>query len=103
MGSPLYNRGIVNAMFAAEAIRTGMKGAKGQVPNTEQIRWGFENLNLTEKRLVELGMAKFTHPIHVECGDHEGSGPGLVQLWGGQKVNIVLVWWEARKDVVHRE
>src|SRR5438034_7216119 len=32
MGSPLYNRGIVNAMFSAEAIRTAMKGAKGQAP-----------------------------------------------------------------------
>ena len=46
MGSPLYNRGIVNAMFSAEAIRTAMKGAKGQAPTGEQIRWGFENLNL---------------------------------------------------------
>jgi branched-chain amino acid transport system substrate-binding protein len=47
MGSPLYNRGIVNAMFSAEAIRTAM-GKFGNKPLTgEQVRWGFENLNLT--------------------------------------------------------
>jgi branched-chain amino acid transport system substrate-binding protein len=100
MGSPLYNRGIVNAMFAAEAIRTGMKGAKGTVPSTEQIRWGFENLNLTEKRLEELGMTKFTHPIHITCEDHEGNGPILVQQWDGKKWNIVSDWIQPMREVV---
>jgi branched-chain amino acid transport system substrate-binding protein len=100
MGSPLYNRGVVNAMFAAEAIRTAMKGAKGQVPTGEQIRWGFENLNLTDKRLEELGMKGFTHPIKVSCEDHEGSGPILVQQWDGKKWNIVSDWIQPMKEVV---
>jgi len=55
MGSPLYNRGVVNAMFSAEAIRTAMKGAKGRCPRRADAL-GFENLNLTEKRLEEIGM-----------------------------------------------
>jgi len=100
MGSPLYNRGIVNAMFSAEAIRTAMKGAKGQVPTAEQIRWGFENLNLTEKRLEELGMKGFTHPIKISCEDHEGSGPLLIEQWDGKKWNIVSDWIQPMKDVV---
>lgn len=100
MGAPLYNRGVVNAMFAAEAIRTAMKGAKGQSPTGEQVRWGFENLNLTEKRLEELGMKGFTHPIHVTCEDHEGSGPILVQRWDGKKWNIVSDWIQPMKEVV---
>jgi branched-chain amino acid transport system substrate-binding protein len=100
MGSPLYNRGIVNAMFAAEAIRTAMKGAKGQVPTPEQMRWGFENLNLTEKRLEEIGMKGFTHPIKVSCEDHEGSGPLLIEQWDGKKWNIVSDWIQPMKDVV---
>ena len=100
MGSPLYNRGIVNAMFSAEAIRTAMKGAKGQAPTGEQIRWGFENLNLTEKRLDEIGMKGFTHPIKVTCEDHEGSGPVLIEQWDGKKWNIVSDWIQPMKDVV---
>jgi branched-chain amino acid transport system substrate-binding protein len=100
MGSPLYNRGVVNAMFSAEAIRTAMKGAKGQAPTAEQMRWGFENLNLTEKRLEEIGMKGFTHPIKVTCEDHEGSGPLLIEQWDGKKWNIVSDWIQPMKDVV---
>ena len=100
MGSPLYNRGIVNAMFSAEAIRTAMKGAKGQAPTPEQMRWGFENLNLTDKRLEEIGMKGFTHPIKVSCEDHEGNGPVLIEQWDGKKWNIVSDWIQPMKDVV---
>ena len=99
MGEALYNRGIVNAMYAAEAIRTGMKGAK-TAPTTEQIRWGFENLNLTDKRLEEMGMKGFTHPIKVSCEDHEGSGPIRIQQWDGQKWNLVSDWIAPMKEVV---
>jgi len=99
MGEALYNRGIVNAMYAAEAIRTGMKGAK-TAPTTEQIRWGFENLNLTDKRLEEMGMKGFTHPIKVSCEDHEGNGPIRVQQWDGQKWNLVSDWIAPMKEVV---
>jgi branched-chain amino acid transport system substrate-binding protein len=99
MGEALYNRGIVNAMYAAEAIRTSMKGAK-TAPTTEQIRWGFENLNLTDKRLEELGMKGFTHPIKISCEDHEGSGPIRVQQWDGQKWNLVSDWITPMRDVV---
>lgn len=99
VGEALYNRGIVNAMYAAEAIRTGMKGGK-TAPTTEQIRWGFENLNLTEKRLEELGMKGFTHPIKITCEDHEGNGPIRVQQWDGQKWNLVSDWISPMREVV---
>ena len=99
MGSPLYNRGVVNAMFSAEAIRTAMKGGK-TAPTPEQMRWGFENLNLTEKRLEEIGMKGFTHPIKVTCEDHEGSGPVLIEQWDGKKWNIVSDWIQPMKEVV---
>jgi branched-chain amino acid transport system substrate-binding protein len=99
MGEALYNRGVVNAMYAAEAIRTGMKGSK-TAPTTEQIRWGFENLNLTEKRLEELGMKGFTHPIKVSCEDHEGNGPIRIQQWDGQKWSLVSDWISPMREVV---
>jgi branched-chain amino acid transport system substrate-binding protein len=99
MGEALYNRGIVNAMYAAEAIRTAMKGAK-TAPTTEQIRWGFENLNLTDKRLEELGMKGFTHALKVSCEDHEGSGPIRIQQWDGRKWTLVSDWVPPMRDVV---
>ena len=100
MGAPLYNRGVVNAMLSVEAIRTAM-GKFGNKPlSGEQVRWGFENLNLTEKRLDDLGMKGFTHPIKVTCEDHEGSGPILVQQWDGKKWSIVSDWIQPMREVV---
>jgi branched-chain amino acid transport system substrate-binding protein len=99
MGEALYNRGVVNAMYAAEAIRTGMKGSK-TAPTTEQIRWGFENLNLTDKRLEELGMKGFTHALKVSCEDHEGNGPIRIQQWDGQKWTLISDWISPMREVV---
>jgi branched-chain amino acid transport system substrate-binding protein len=100
MGAPLYNRGIVNAMLAAEAIRTAMGKYGNKVLTSEQVRWGFENLNLTEARLDQMGMKGFTHPIKVTCEDHEGNGPVLIQQWDGKKWSIVSEWLAPMRDVV---
>jgi branched-chain amino acid transport system substrate-binding protein len=100
MGEPLYNRGIVNAMFAAEAIRTAMGRHGNKVLTAEQVRWGFENLNLTEQRLDQLGMKGFTHPVKVTCEDHEGNGPVLIQQWDGKKWTLVSEWVAPMRDVV---
>ena len=100
MGEPLYNRGIVNAMFAAEAIRTAMGKHGNKVLTAEQVRWGFENLNLTEQRLDQLGMKGFTHPVKVTCEDHEGNGPVLIQQWDGKKWALVSDWVAPMREVV---
>ena len=100
LGAPLYNRGIVNAMLSVEAIRTAMTRYGNKPLTGEQVRWGFENLNLTEKRLEELGMKGFTHPIKVTCEDHEGNGPVLFQQWDGKKWNLVSEWIPPMREVV---
>ena len=100
MGSPLYNRGVVNAMLAAEAIRTAMGKFGNKVLTGEQVRWGFENMNLTEARLDQLGMKGFTHTVKVTCEDHEGNGPVLIQQWDGKKWNIVSEWIAPMREVV---
>ena len=100
IGSPLYNRGLVNAMLAAEAIRTAMAKYGNKPLSAEQVRWGFENLNLTEQRLDQVGMKNFTHPVKGSCEDHEGSGPVLIQQWDGKKWNVVSDWLAPMRDVV---
>ena len=100
MGSPLYNRGVANAMFAVEAIRTAMGKYGNKVLTAEQVRWGFEHFNLTEQRLVQLGMKGFTHAIKVSCEDHEGNGPILIQQWNGQKWQVVSDWISPMREVV---
>jgi branched-chain amino acid transport system substrate-binding protein len=100
MGAPLYNRGVANAMFSVEAIRTAMGKYGNKVLTGEQVRWGFENFNLTEQRLDQLGMKGFTRPIKVSCEDHEGNGPVLIQQWNGQKWQVVSEWVQPMRDVV---
>jgi branched-chain amino acid transport system substrate-binding protein len=100
VGEVLYNRTLINAMLDVEAIRTAM-GKFGNKPLTgEQVRWGMENLNLTEARLEQLGMKGMTRPIRVTCENHEGNGLALVQQWDGKKWAIVSDWIEPMRDVV---
>jgi branched-chain amino acid transport system substrate-binding protein len=100
VGEVLYNRGVVNMMFDTEAIRLAMTNFKTQAPTGEQVRWGLEHLNVTEKRLEELGMKGFTRSVKISCDDHEGNGPVMVQQWDGKKWNIVSDWIEPMRDVV---
>jgi len=101
VGEVLYNRTIINAMLDTEAVRLAMAkfAAKG-APTSEQVRWGMENLNLTDKRLEELGMKGLLRPLKVTCENHEGNGLALVQQWDGKKWNIVSDWIEPMRDVV---
>ena len=100
MGAPLYNRGVVNAMLSVEAVRTAMGKYGNKALTGEQVRWGFENFNLTDQRLDQLGMKGFMHPIKVSCEDHEGNGPVLIQQWDGKKWNVISSWIEPMRDVV---
>ena len=100
VGEVLYNRGVVNMMFDTEAIRAAMTNFKTQSPTGEQVRWGLEHLNVTEKRLEELGMKGFTRSVKMSCEDHEGNGPVMIQQWDGKKWGIVSDWIEPMRDIV---
>jgi branched-chain amino acid transport system substrate-binding protein len=100
VGEVLYNRGLVNGMFSVEAIRTAMARYGNRPLTGEEVRWGLENLNLTETRLEELGMKGFTHPLRITCEDHEGAGPVMFEQWDGKKWNIISDWIPGMRDVV---
>lgn len=100
VGEVLYNRGVINAVLATEAIRIAQE-EYGQRPITgEEMRWGLENLKITEDRLTELGMGGMMPPIEVSCVDHEGHHPVRIQQWDGEKWSFVSDWIEPMKDVV---
>ena len=99
-GEVLYNRGLVNAMLGVEAVRTAQARYGNQRMTGAQVRWGLENLDVSEERLTELGFGGFTRPIKVTCEDHEGSGPVLIQQWDGEKWSLVSDWIEPIREVV---
>jgi branched-chain amino acid transport system substrate-binding protein len=99
-GEVLYNRGMVNAMYVVEAVRTA-QGIHGRKPLTgEQARDGFEALSITEGRLKALGMEGFVSPLKVSCADHETMGPVRIQQWDGKQWKFVSDWISPMRDVV---
>ena len=99
-GEVLYNRAMVNAMYGTEAIRTAM-GKYGKKPMTgEQVRWGLENLDVTEARLAELGMKGMLLPVKVSCADHETGGPIMIQQWDGRAWKVASDWIPVNRAVV---
>ncbi len=100
VGETLYNRGVFNSIIVAEAIRTAM-AEYGDGPITgAQMRWGLENLNITDERLAELGLEGFTNPISVTCEDHEGNHPIYLKRWTGEGWERATEWIEPMQEVV---
>jgi len=99
-GEVLYNRGIMNAIYNTEAIRTAMTKFGNKSLTGEQVRWGLENLNLTADKLAKLGLKDFTKPIKITCEDHEGGGPVLFQQWDGKEWHVVSDWIAPMRDIV---
>ncbi|MCB1909442.1 MAG: ABC transporter substrate-binding protein [Rhodocyclaceae bacterium] len=101
VGSVYYNRGVVHGIIAVEAIRKAQeKFGTGKALTGEQIRWGYENLDVDDKKLAELGASGFMPPLKTSCMDHEGSGKVKYQTWDGAKWKVVTDWIEADKQLV---
>ncbi len=100
VGSTLYNRGVLNSMIIAEAIRTAQEKTGKKVLTGEDMRIGLESLNLTAERLKEIGMDGFAHPMKVTCEDHAGSEPVFIQQWDGSKWNKITDWFEPMTEIV---
>ncbi len=83
VGNVLYNRAVFNAVLVAEGIRTAQAISGKTVISGADMRDGLENLDLSEARLAEIGLAGFTAPIKGSCADHEGGGSVFIQQWNG--------------------
>ena len=85
VGSNLYNRGLYNSMLIAEAIVNAQKITGKKVVTGEDVRRGFETLNVDEARLKQIGLGGFSGPVKLSCADHNGHFPTYVQRWDGEK------------------
>ncbi|ABM58463.1 ABC transporter substrate-binding protein [Verminephrobacter eiseniae] len=102
IGSALYNRGVSGALATIEAVRTAQgKFGKGKVMSGEHMRWGLENLNITNARLQQLGATGLLPEIKTSCENHEGSGKIKIQQWDGSKWVLVSDWIEGNKNLIH--
>ncbi len=101
VGSVYYNRGVVHGIITVEAIRKAQeKYGKGKALTGEQVRWGFENLNLDDARLKALGATGFMPPLKITCADHEGPGKVKFQQWDGAQWKVITDWVDSDRPLV---
>jgi branched-chain amino acid transport system substrate-binding protein len=100
IGEVLYNRGVVNAAYVVEAMNTAMQDYGDKVLTGEEMRWGFENLDVTSERIEELGLAGILPLTKVSCSNHEGSPAIKLQSWDGEKWTVFTDWIPAMTDLV---
>jgi branched-chain amino acid transport system substrate-binding protein len=94
IGSVYHMRGITMAMLFVEATKKAQeKYGKGKVMTGEQIRWGYENLNIDDAKQKALGAAGMFPTLKTSCQDHEGSGKAKVQVWDGKAWKALTPNW----------
>jgi branched-chain amino acid transport system substrate-binding protein len=101
VGSVLYMRGAMSAMLGLEGIRAAQERfGKGKVMTGEQVRWGLENLNLTQAKLDALGFAGVMRPISTSCMDHMGSAWARIHTWDGKAWKFTSDWLQADEQII---
>ncbi len=101
VGDVLYMRGMMSAMLAVEGVRAAQERyGKGKVMTGEQVRYGLENLNLTQPKLDALGFKGVMRPISTSCQDHMGAAWARIHQWDGAKFNWSSDWYQADEQII---
>lgn len=104
IGSVYHNLGVVSGIFSVEAMRIAQAKFGNRTLSGDEMRWGFDHLQLDEKRVEELGAKGLFHSIHVTWDNHEGNGLVTFQRWDGKKWNVVSDWiapdWELLRPII---
>jgi branched-chain amino acid transport system substrate-binding protein len=85
MEGVFYNRGIIISAILAEGIRMAQEEYGTAEIDAAQLRWGLENIDMTEARIDELGLTGMVPPFKTSCDDHTGKSGGWMLEWDGEK------------------
>ncbi|KQT60500.1 MULTISPECIES: ABC transporter substrate-binding protein [unclassified Aureimonas] len=106
IGSVYHNLGIVNGILNVEAIRIAQEKFGKRTLNGDEVRWGFEHLQLDPARVEALGAKDLFHSINVTWKNHEGDGLVTFQQWDGAKWNVVSDWiapdWALLRPIIEK-
>jgi branched-chain amino acid transport system substrate-binding protein len=100
IGTVYYNRGVIEAMITVEAIRSAQLRFGKRPITGEEMRWGLENLNLSDTRLNRLGAFTFMQSLKLSCMDHEGGGAVKFQKWMGNEWVAMTGWIPSDRSMV---
>ncbi|MBX5013919.1 ABC transporter substrate-binding protein [Rhizobium lentis] len=106
IGSVYHNLGIVNGILNVEAIRIAQEKFGKRTLTGNEVRWGFEHLQLDAARVEALGAKGLFHSINVTWDNHEGNGYVTFQQWDGKKWNVVSDWiapdWALLRPIIEK-
>ncbi|MDB6178802.1 ABC transporter substrate-binding protein [Paracoccus sp. Z330] len=102
VGSALYSRGMYAAVVISEAIRKAQELAGVSDISPEQLRDGFEQLEITPERLTEIGLPDFGPEIRMSCENHGGSGMARLQQWdaAAKQWNLISEFTEPDQEIL---
>jgi branched-chain amino acid transport system substrate-binding protein len=100
VGEVLYLRGVINAIYDTEGIRTAHKKFGNKPLIGEQVRWGLENIDITPARITELGAEGLFAPMKISCANHAGNGLVRISQWDGQKWKYASDWITPNHDML---
>jgi branched-chain amino acid transport system substrate-binding protein len=92
IGTDRWKRGVVDAVFVTEGIRTAMRHFGNQPLTGAQVQWGLEHLSLTAAALKALGLEGLISPLTLSCRDHEGGASVKFQQWDGTQWHAITDW-----------
>jgi branched-chain amino acid transport system substrate-binding protein len=106
IGSVYHNLGIVNGILNVEAVRIAQEKFGHRTLTGDEVRWGFEHLQLDPARVEALGAKDLFHSINVTWDNHEGDGYVTFQRWDGKKWNVVSDWiapdWALLRPIIEK-
>ncbi|WOI55422.1 ABC transporter substrate-binding protein [Palleronia sp. LCG004] len=103
-GSVIYNRGIYAAMIAVEAARKAQEIHGVSAIDAAQMRDGLEQLEMTEEKMAELGLAGFGPTFSASCRNHGGSGRVAINQWnaGDQTWSVLTDYIQSDQELIAR-
>lgn len=104
LGTVLYNRGMYAAMLAAEAVKTAQEMHGVSAIDAAQMRDGMENLEMTERKMADLGLPNFGPEFTVSCENHGGNGFGAVSQWNADAGEFELItdYFQSDQEIISR-
>ena len=106
IGSVYHNLGVVNGILNVEAVRIAQEKFGHRTLSGDEVRWGFEHLQLDPARVKALDAEGLFHSINVTWDNHEGDGYVTFQRWDGKKWNVVSDWiapdWKLLRPIIEK-
>ena len=96
----LYKAGVLMGIITVESINKATEKYGNKPMSGEEVRWGIENLEMTDSRLEKMGIKDFIPNFKVTCSDHEGGAPVKFQRWNGSEFEPASDWITTDQDIV---